>query len=117
MMTIEIAGSRDRFQPGETVEGNVEWQLEAEPNNLELRLFWFTQGKGNQDVEVIRKISIRNAGASGRRNFAFVLPEGPYSFSGKLISLVWAIELVSEEPEESKRFEFVVSPTGQEVII
>lgn len=117
MMTIEIEGSRDRFQPGDTIEGNARWQLEPEPNGLELRLFWFTQGKGNQDVEVIRKISINNAGASGRRNFALVLPEGPYSFRGKLISLVWAIELVSDEPEEATRIEFVVSPTGQEVMI
>src|ERR1043166_4380135 len=43
------------------------------------------------------------------------LPESPYSFSGKLISLVWALELVAEPSKEVIRREFVLAPGGEEV--
>jgi hypothetical protein len=49
------------------------------------------------------------------RSFRFRLPEAPYSFSGKLISLVWALELVLEPSKEVTRREIIVAPGGQEV--
>ena len=113
MLSIETAGSLNRFRPTQTIRGTVSWRLETDPRKLELRLFWFTKGKGDQDVEVIDKLSF-NA-AIGREDFSFTLPEEPYSFSGKFISLVWALELVSQEPDETSRFEFVMSPTGEEI--
>jgi hypothetical protein len=115
MMSIETTESQIRFEPAETIRGTVSWRMEDDPRTLELRLFWYTKGKGDQDVEVVDKVSLQ--GAAGRTDFSFTLPEEPYSFSGRLISLVWALELVSEGPDETCRFEFVLSPTGEEILL
>jgi hypothetical protein len=49
------------------------------------------------------------------REFQIVLPDGPYSFSGKLISLVWCLELVVEPGSLCERKEIVISGSGTEV--
>jgi len=51
-----------------------------------------------------------------QRTFRFALPEGPYSFSGKLISIIWAIELILEPGPSVERREIVMSPSGREVV-
>lgn len=43
------------------------------------------------------------------------LPADPYSFSGTLISLVWALEVVAEPGGAAGRIDVVVSPTGNEI--
>jgi hypothetical protein len=45
------------------------------------------------------------------------LPWGPYSFSGKLISLIWAFELIALPSEDSIRQEIVIGPDAREVQI
>ena len=52
---------------------------------------------------------------TGNRPFRFQLPDAPYSFSGKLISLIWAIEAVAEGIKEAARYEFVLAPEGREI--
>ena len=113
MVSIEIANSQHSFRPAETIRGAISWHLDSDPRKLELRLFWYTRGKGDQDVDVVDRLSFE--GAIGRQDFSLILPGEPYSFSGKLISLVWALELVSEEPDETCRLEFLLSPTGEEI--
>lgn len=49
------------------------------------------------------------------RAFRFQLPEAPYSFSGKLISLAWALELIAYPSKEVVRREIVLAPGGSEV--
>jgi hypothetical protein len=53
----------------------------------------------------------------GRRAFRFVVPEEPYSFSGKLISLTWALEAVAQPGERMGRRELVVGPGAREVVL
>jgi hypothetical protein len=43
------------------------------------------------------------------------LPEGPYSFSGQLITLSWALWLIPKKSKESGKFPIVISPTGEEI--
>lgn len=114
VITIELDGGRTAFRPGELLTGSVAWRLDRPAKDLEVRLFWFTQGKGTQDVRVtaIRRLDV---GLHGRGGFRFKLPDSPYSFSGKLISLTWAIEAVAQPGERSARAEIVISPEGKEV--
>jgi hypothetical protein len=35
------------------LEGKATWQLDQAPAKMFLRLFWFTRGKGTEDIEVI----------------------------------------------------------------
>lgn len=116
---IEIAEGRRVFAPGDEIAGTVTWQLPAPPEAAELRLHWRTEGKGTQDVEVVARESFDGPGDRDRRPFRFRLPEGPYSFSGKLISLVWGLELVTDPHRGSEEMlvlvEITVSPTGAEL--
>jgi hypothetical protein len=112
---VETHDGTTSFRPGETVEGTVRWQLPEPPESIELRLFWSTAGKGDQDLEVMETIPFENPGAQGRRTFRVRLPEGPYSFSGKLITLTWALEAVAQPGEKAGNVFLVISPTGEEL--
>jgi hypothetical protein len=124
---IETRDGVTAFRPGDEVAGTVRWQLDQPPRTLELRLFWYTQGKGDQDVGVVDSLPLAEPGLEGRsegpsegsRSFRFRLPAGPFSFSGKLISLLWAIEAVSETGAgaQAERCEIIVSPTGREILL
>lgn len=116
-MTLEPRGGRLTYVPGEAVEGSVRWELEGPPSRVEVRLFWYTQGKGTQDVEVAASAAWEHPGSSEKGDFSLRLPEAPFSFSGKLISVLWAIEAVVEPAAEVARVEITVSPTGAEVVL
>lgn len=114
---IETAEGRTCFAPGESVSGTVSWGLAEEPRSVELRLFWYTQGKGTQDVGVVETVPFDGPGARDRRTFEVRLPWQPYSFSGVLISLSWALEVVVEPDARAERLILVVSPSGSEILL
>ena len=116
-LAIEIQDGANAFLPGEAVEGTVSWQLDRPAVTAELRLFWYTQGKGDQDVGVVSTVPFGTPEIQDRRPFRVTLPDGPFSFSGKLISLVWALELVVEPGSRSTRTEITVSPTRMEILL
>jgi hypothetical protein len=116
-LEISTEGGRLAFHPGEELRGTASWSLDAPPTKVELRLFWRTEGKGSQDVGVVETLSFDGAGPEERREFRLRLPPGPYSFSGKLISLIWALELVAEPGADAGRQDITLSPTGRELVI
>lgn len=114
-LRIEVDGDRRWFLPGEIVSGRVIWRLEGDADTVELRLFWFTSGKGTEDVEIVDSVRTDAAGMVGERSFNFRLPNGPYSFSGSLITVSWALELVDLPRGTTERIDLVVAPTPVEV--
>jgi hypothetical protein len=116
-LRIELPAGRTAFRPGATLTGVVSWRLPVALDSLELRLFWFTRGKGTEDVSVVAHREYASPGLSGRREFSFKLPESPYSFSGRLVSLTWALELVTPRGKQSARVEFVLSPFDHEILL
>lgn len=117
MLTITSESGGTWYRPGEIVLGSVTWRLEKEPVGLEIRLFWFTSGKGTRDVEVVDTHRLESPGTSGSADFALQVPRGPYSFSGRLITLSWAVEAVALPAGETARLDLVVSPRPVEVAI
>jgi len=119
MSELEIRTRDDRtdFLPGEELAGEVSWLSDSRPGEVELRLFWHTEGKGTRDVEVIESIAFNGPGPQDRRPFRFRLPESPYSCSGKLVSVVWALELVMSSTGETERLEISISPTRTEITL
>ncbi len=105
------------FVPGGIVEGTVSWQLAVPAKTMELRLLWYTTGKGEQDVGVVSTYPFPAPELQGRRGFNLSVPLGPYSFSGTLISLLWALEVVVEPGQRASRIEIVVSPTRREIVL
>lgn len=116
-MELALGDGRNAAVPGEELEGTATWRLAEAPERLEVRLFWYTVGKGTQDVGLVDTWPIEPPTPEGEQAFHFRLPAGPYSFSGKLISLVWALELVAEPAGESTRVEIVVAPDAIEVLL
>jgi hypothetical protein len=116
-LSLQTQDERTVYRPGETVAGVASWELPEAPRAVEVRLFWYTEGKGTQDVEVVDSVRFESPPAAHQEAFELTLGEGPFSFSGKLISLLWAIELVVQHPNDAARLDLVVSPTGREVLL
>ena len=120
MAQLEITTEFDNrvFVPGDTIRGKVSWQTttgEAPAGAVELRLFYYTSGKGTRDVAIVDSIAFDLPAASDQRDFEFKLPEGPYSFSGKLVSLIWGLELQVGDGGAVEGIDLTVSPTGEEI--
>jgi hypothetical protein len=116
-LQIDIDDGRSAFTPAADLSGKVSWSLEKPPRWLELRLFWVTRGKGTEDRAVVQVARFDQPQPAETRTFRFKLPEGPYSFSGKLISLVWALELVAEPSRAVSRVEIILAPEGREILL
>jgi hypothetical protein len=117
VLELHTAGGDTWFTPGSTVSCDASWHLAGEVDRLELRLFWYTEGKGTQDVVVVAQRAVERPESSGHGSFRFRLPEGPYSFSGTLITLKWALELSALPGEETARVDLLVAPTPVEISI
>ena len=116
-ISIQLDQASSEFQPGTIISGKVIWSADAATKKVELRLFWFTEGRGTQDIELVEE---RNwdAQGQGEQPFQFTLPTEPYSFSGKLISLQWALEAVTLPKENATAREiFTLSPNGKELVL
>jgi hypothetical protein len=116
-LRIELAGGRTAYTPGEPLSGRASWRVPEQPSSVELRLFWYTSGKGTQDVGLVDTSSFASPRLDDGRDFTLPLPREPYSCSGKLISIVWALELIVEPGGHVERLEFVLAPSGHEVIL
>lgn len=105
------------FTPGETLRGEVNWKVDLMKNSAggEVRLFYYTSGKGDRDVEAIETHEVQIHSETGSQSFEFQLPHEPCSFSGKLVSLIWAVEFQVMESDETERLQFVLSPDGKEI--
>ena len=114
-LTIAPTSGDSSRKPRGVVELLARWSLPSTPRSLEARLFWFTRGKGTEDVDVVATEPVPAPGAHGERRVRFTLPDAPYSFSGRLISLIWAVELVADST--AARWEFVLAPEGREIVL
>ncbi len=114
-LKILLREERLSYRPGETIEGVAGWRLDQPPSGVELRLFWFTRGKGTEDVGVVNSMNFPSPQLEEGRKFTFTLPQDPWSFSGQLISVIWALELVVQPGNQRSRLEIIVSPTGREI--
>jgi len=117
MLTLELNEHPSELTPSQTVTGRVGWQLRKEPKKAALRLFWYTEGRGTQDVEIVEELELSPAEMSHEENFSFTLPPQPYSFQGKLITLKWALELVIDKGKDVKRVDLIVSPWVEQVVL
>jgi hypothetical protein len=116
-LQVEIAGQRTAFAPGEEVEVQMQWNLDTPAEAVELRLVWNTTGRGTSDLAVVNTIRFDTPQQSESRRERLRLPDSPYSFAGKLISLVWALELVALPDGASARQEITIAPVGKKTDI
>lgn len=101
--------------PGQVIDGTAGWQLEDPPRLAMLRLFWYTEGRGTQDVGIAEELELPAGQAIGQGAFRFTVPDAPYSFQGQLVTLKWAIELVLNKGKHVERLDLIVSPWVEQV--
>jgi hypothetical protein len=116
-LSLQFENMAAKFKPGETVRGLAGWRLDTATTSIDLWLFWYTEGKGTQDVAVAQTTTIENPPQNGTQMFEFDLPASPYSFSGKLISLIWAVEMIARPSNESTRLPLTMSSIGEEIVL
>ena len=114
---IELDNPQAQYRPGEEISGKVSWHLDTPPESASVLLYWYTEGKGDQDNRVVAEYAQDAPEADDRRTFAVTAPPAPYSFSGKLISLIWTVRLDVKSPDESASAQITISPTGTEVLL
>ena len=119
MGSLRITTSDERVAvvPGEEIEVVASWELDAPPDSVEVRLVWETRGKGDTDREIVWGTQVDGPRVVDSRTFTVRLPHGPYSFSGKLISLVWQLEVEARRKLGTAQREIIVSPQGSEIML
>lgn len=112
---LDLAEDRTTFSPGDVLTGRVRWRLPDPAEAIEVRLFWHTEGKGTEDLDIVDRVRWDRPGDFGEREVRMTLPAEPYSFSGNLISLVWAVEAVVLPSEEAAIQHITLAPDGREI--
>ncbi len=116
-LSLTLAQDQKVFAPGAKLSGTARWQMDNMPQMATVRLLWFTRGKGTEDGDVVEFTRFDLPKKVDAREFSFRLPEGPLSFSGQLISLIWAVELVAKPSPASARVEFIVAQGEREIVL
>jgi len=114
-LAITTDSPKISYLPGTHISGKITWDLSESTEFLTLQMFWYTAGKGTRDFAVVDELKIDSPFVSGEENFSFRIPSQPLSFSGTLISLLWALELKTAKETDAEQFHFTVSHTGPEI--
>jgi hypothetical protein len=116
-VTVELDRPDAAYLPRERVQGRVRWHLESSRGPVEVRLFWYTESPEDRDVGVADTLRVEAPDSEGEASFGLALPAAPYSFTGSLFAVRWAVEAVDTEGGASARADLVVSPTGRVVVL
>lgn len=111
-MKIAVRKQPAQFQPGGEIAGAAQWSLKHAPKSVEVRLLWHTRGRGIEDVAVAATVQFESPLQDDTRPFTITAPEAPYSFTGSLVTLEWALELVALPSKENARIDIVIAPGG-----
>lgn len=114
---IQLQLHNEQFEPGQEIAGEAIWADLKTDDRIEVRLVWYTAGKGTRDIEVVRVQPLTSTHAEGRERFALKAPAHPYSFSGKLISIVWAVEAVIMPSGDASTTPIMIGPGAAEVVV
>lgn len=114
---ITLTDGRTAFTPGEAITGSISWSSSERPAWLEVRLFWYTEGKGTQDIGVATTERFTDPGQHGDKSFRLKAPSHPLSCSGRLVSIRWALELVSSDDQPVVKVDLVIGPAAREIVL
>ncbi|MCA9494525.1 MAG: hypothetical protein KC621_31575 [Myxococcales bacterium] len=108
-MSVELSLDRTDFEPGEVVTGTARAQGRG---RVVVSLLWYTAGRGTEDVGIVAR---QEGEVDGQASLPFELrlPLEPWSFSGTLVSVSWAVE-VSIEPNGGVTRQDIVSAPGRQ---
>lgn len=110
---VEIELDHFNHQPFQALSGRVKITGPIAAKSIQLRVFWFTQGRGDEEAEVVHRMTIDPHELVTAFNWK--LPAAPYSFAGQLITMAWAVEVVDNKENSLDLVPFLLSPSGEEI--
>ncbi|MBN1982674.1 MAG: hypothetical protein JW795_14160, partial [Chitinivibrionales bacterium] len=114
MPKITIQLDSNSYDPGSALNACISWDVDQEKTHcIDMNLLWFTEGKGTPDYEVVQTVHHETPLRCGQKRFCLNLPLAPWSFSGRLISLVWAVEARIDSNKTLDRIPFIMAPQGK----
>lgn len=92
LMRLEL--DSDVTECGDVVTGTARWgPLDFDPRRVIAELRYWTEGRGDQDSNVVSDAAF-DAEPEGQGRFELVVPaSGPMSFDGSLIRVLWEVRL------------------------
>ncbi len=118
MTDLKVILERDVYCPGEQLAGKVKWSAVSDGSeSLAIRMLWYTQGKGDRDYKTMDSVELSLTGTMSVASFEFVVPHRPISFSGKLISLHWGVEVVVNPSKQSALAEFALCDQMTKIVL
>jgi hypothetical protein len=112
---INIKIDDDTVAAGEVITGRVYWSAEGgrRPRRILVAAVWETAGEANKVRGVARAMEHVPRGAEATFPFRLLIPhEGPITFKGELVSVVWKLKVRADQPgfDEFEESEFGVTP-------
>lgn len=114
-IALILRDQQTAYKPGSRLSGEVQWNIELNSATIVVSVFYQTEGIGSEDATTILTQTIEACSTTGSQNFAFTLPSSPYSFSGKLITLRWAIGAEIKALKTLTIIPIIISPTDSEI--
>lgn len=107
------------YAPGDLIQGTVSWPLDVQPEEVRVSLLFESRGKGTPQREVYRSETYSSQGGTitnGKIAFSFEAPDWPWSFSGKLISILWILSVShNHSDDDASEANIILSPTQSEI--
>lgn len=114
---INVQLDKKDYEPGEQIQGKLTWNQIGPSVDFDIRLIWYTLGKGSRDCSIVSSHLVAKPNISGDYDFSFEAPTWPHSFTGQLISLQWAIEVVELPSEQAVEAELIIAPGRKEILL
>ena len=116
---IQFKDENTDFIPGESIAGTVQWNRtnQGDCDRIEIRLIWYTHGKGDRDYGIADSKAVSEVQQTDSISFEFVAPHRPYSFSGKIVSLQWAIEAITFPDLGAEQLQLTITPDRQKIVL
>ena len=108
--SIVIRGVQASYRPGTSISGSVEWSTTKAIDALVIKLLWMTSGASPCQIGVVDSFKIGQPNSYGTSGFEFHIPEGPWSFEGRLLGLAWAVEAVALPSKQHVQVIFEMMP-------
>jgi len=116
-ISIKLKDGKISYHPGEKISGELEWDLTQEVQDIAINIFWYSEGMGEQDSEISETEIIKSPIKSDKQSFEMELPMAPYTYSGNITSLKWAIEATTLEDKVKDIKEFSMTPGNKEIVL
>lgn len=120
MVRFKGAGQTRVFHTKETLQGIVEINpsRDIKCRGIEIKIGWHTEGRGSRAegypyINRLDHVTALSVQQPIIEEFDFMIPPEPWSYSGQLISIIWAVEVKIDIPmgRDTTHIEhFVVQP-------